>query len=147
MQTRVLVAAALVLGVVIGGAAFVGAWRVSADQRDRADAARARVGQQLHAAQVRSVTLDKRLRRVRVRLSATLVKLRSAERAAAGAGADAARNQQSLAALRQDASKIVSDVAALEAYISATPNQALDGGFLRSQLAYLAAAARRLKTR
>jgi hypothetical protein len=147
MQTRVLVASALVLGIVIGGAVFVGAWRVSADQRDRADAARARVDRRLHDAQARSVTLGRKLHGVRIRLSTTLVKLRRAEREAAGAGAVAARDQESLAALRHDASKVVSDVAALEAYVSATPSQALDAGFLHSQLAYLAAAARKLQAR
>jgi hypothetical protein len=147
MQTRVLVVSALVLGIVIGGAVFVGAWRVSADQRDRADAARVRVDRQLQDAQTRSVTLARQLHSVRIRLSTTLVKLRRAEHEAAGAGAVAARNQESLAALRHEASKVVSDAAALEAYVAATPSQALDSGFLHTQLAYLAAAARRLQTR
>jgi hypothetical protein len=148
------VGAAFVLGLVLGAIAFVGAWRVSAGQGDRANAARALADHRLHKSQVRSATLSKKLHRVRGSLSAALVqerqlkaKLRSAERRAAGAGSEAARDQQALAALRHDASKVVSDVAALEAYLRTTPSQSLDGGFLLSQLEYLSAAAHRLQSR
>jgi hypothetical protein len=105
-------------------------------------------------AQAHSATLSKQLRRTRSRLAVAVKRerqlkaaVRNAESRAAGAGSQAARDEATLAALRHDAAKVTSDVAALQAYVSATPNQSLDGGFLRSQLSYLAAAARRLRSR
>jgi hypothetical protein len=153
VQTWVLVASALALGFVLGGAAFVGVWRSTATRGDRADAARAIAARHLRDAQARSAALSTKLHRAKVELASTRrqekhlkVKLRSAVRQASLASQQAASDRTSLLALRHRASRVTSYVASLEAYVEATPSQDLDGGYLRSQLVYLSAAARRLQT-
>jgi hypothetical protein len=154
IQTWVLVGSAFVLGLVLGATAFVGAWRVSARQGDRANAARALADHRLHEAQTRSATLSRRLHRAKAGLAVARRKerqlrvvSRNAARQASRSGWQAARDEKELLALRHQASKVTSDAAALEAYVRATPSQALDGGFLLTQLQYLSAAARRLQAR
>ena len=152
LQTWALVTSAFVLGLALGAAAFVGAWRVSASRGDNADSARAVAVHRLHDVKTRSAALRERLDRIKSDLSAALVqerrlsvKLKNAERQAARSSSEAARDQASLATLRQRAAKVGSDVAALEAYVRGTPNAALDSGFLLTQLQYLAAVAQRLQ--
>jgi hypothetical protein len=98
------------------------------------------------------VALSRRLHRTRASLSAALarekrlkVELGGAQRQAAASGQEAASEHTRLLTLRHRASTVTSDVAALEAYVRATPTRALDSGFLHSQLAYIYAAARRLQ--
>jgi hypothetical protein len=153
-QTWVLVVSAFVLGLALGAVAMVGAWRSSASRGDEANAARALAARRLHDAQARSAVLSRRLHRTRTSLSAALarekrlkVELRGAERQAAASGQQAAGEQRELLTLRHRASTVTSDVAALEAYVRATPTRALDSGFLQSQLSYIYAAARRLQNR
>jgi len=152
IQTWVLVTSAFVLGLVLGAAAFVGVWRTTARQGDRASAARALADHRLREAQARSATLTRQLQRGKASLSAAQgqrrelkVELRNAVRQAARAGREAASDHRSLLTIQHRASTVTSYVAALEAYVTATPSQALDGGFLRSQLAYLSVAAHRLQ--
>ena len=153
VQTWVLVTSAFVLGLVLGAAAFVGVWRATASENDRADAARALTARQLHAARAQSETLATRLHRVKTQLAATRrdekhlkVQLRSAVEQAAAANGQAAADRASILALRHRAKTVSSYVASLDAYVKSTPSQDLDGYFLRSQLVYLSAAARRLQT-
>jgi septal ring factor EnvC (AmiA/AmiB activator) len=149
----VLVASALLLGFVLGAAAFVGVWRTTDTRRDRADAARAAAARNLHDAQARSAALSTRLHRVKVDLASTrkqkqglTVELRSVKRQAAAATQQAASDRASILTLRHRASTVASYVASLDAYVKATPSSDLDANFLGSQLAYLSAAAHRLQT-
>ena len=152
VQTWVLVVSALVLGLVLGAAAFVGVWRSTATRGDRADAARALAARNLHDARARSAVLSTKLHRAKVQLASARrqekhlkVELRNAVGQASVASQQAASDRTSLATIRHRASRVTSYVASLEAYIEATPSQELDSGYLRSQLVYLSSAARRLQ--
>jgi hypothetical protein len=149
----VLVASAFVLGVVLGAAAFVGFWRTTARQADRADAARALTDGRLRDAEARSARTSKQLHRANTDLSAALkqkqhlkLELRDAVRRSSIARSEAMSDHNRLLAIKHQASIVSSDAVALEAYVTTTPSQALDSGFLRAQLTYLSAAARRLQT-
>ncbi len=72
------------------------------------------------------------------------LELRGAVRRASIASREAASDHSSLLTLRHQALTVSSDAVALETYVTTT--QALDSGFLRAQLTYLVAAARRLQT-
>jgi hypothetical protein len=151
-QTWVLVVSSFVLGLVLGGAAFVGVWRSTASRGDRADAARALADRHVRDARERSAILSKHLHRAKGDLFETLrqrqhlkVELRNAVQQAAVSSQQAASDRSTLLTLRHRASKVASYVASLEAYIEATPSQDLDDAFLRSQLAYLSQAAYRLQ--
>jgi hypothetical protein len=153
MQPWVLVASAFVLGVVLGAAAFVGFWRTTASQADRADAARALADGRLRDADARSVRTSRQLHRAKADLSAALqqkqrlkLDLRNAVRRASIARREAMSDHSSLVRIKHQALTVSSDAVALEAYVTTTPSQALDSGFLRAQLTYLSAAARRLQT-
>jgi hypothetical protein len=153
MQPWVLVASAFVLGVVLGAAAFVGFWRTTASQADRADAARALADGRLRHADARAARMGRQLHGAKVNLSAALsqkrrlkLELRSAERRASVARGEAASDHSRLLTIKHQALTVSSDAVALEAYVTTTPNEALDSGFLRAQLTYLSAAARRLET-
>jgi hypothetical protein len=148
----VLVASAFVLGLVIGAAAFVGVWRTTASQGDRANAARALAAHRLRDAQARSATLSRQLHGTKTNLLAAVrreqqlkLALGNAEHQAARSGRQAANDHSALLRLRHQASTVTSVVAALDAYVRATPTQTLDGGFLRSQVTYLTTAAHRLR--
>jgi hypothetical protein len=152
VQTWVLVASAFVLGLAIGAAVFVGAWRTTASQSDRADAARSLTARNLRDTRARSAALSTKLHRVkgdlastRVREKQLKVKLRKAVRQAGLATQQAASAQAGLATLQHGASRVKSYVASLEGYVEATPSQDLDGGYLRSQLTFLSEAADRLQ--
>jgi hypothetical protein len=152
-QRWVLVASAFVLGLVLGAAAFVGFWRTTARQADRADAARAQADGRLRAADARSATLNKQLHRAKADLSAALqqkqhlkLELRNAVRLSSTARRQATSEHSRLLTLRHQALTVSSDAVALEAYVTTTPSEALDSGFLRAQLTYLTAAARKLQT-
>ena len=151
-QTWVLVVSALVLGLVLGAAAFVGVWRSPATRGDRADAARALAARNLHDTRARSAVLSTKLHRAKVQLASARrqekhleVELRNAVQQASVASQQAASDRTSLATIRHRASRVTSYVASLEAYIEATPSQDIDSGYLRSQLVYLSSAARRLQ--
>jgi hypothetical protein len=153
LQPWVLVASSFVLGLVLGGAAFVGVWRTTASQADRADAARALADGRLHDADARSARMSKQLHGAKADLSAALkqnrqlkLELRSAVRQASVARRAAMSDRSRLATIKHQALTVSSDAVALEAYVTTTPSQALDSGFLRAQLTYLSAAARRLQT-
>jgi uncharacterized protein (DUF3084 family) len=144
---------AFILGVVLGAAAFVGAWRTTASRSDRADAARSLAAHNLRDARARSTALSKKLHRAKVELASTRrqqkhlkVELRHAVRQAGLATQQAASAQTGLATLQHGASRVKSYVASLEGYVEATPSQELDSGYLRSQLTYLSEAADRLQT-
>jgi hypothetical protein len=144
---------AFALGLALGAAAFVGVWQTAASQGDRATAARALAGRRLDDANARSATLSKQLHRAKGDLHSALrqkqrlkVELRRAVHQAALSSQEAAIDRRTLLTLRHRASTVTSDVAALEAYVTATPNQNLDSGFLQTQLVYLSAAAHRLQT-
>jgi len=151
MQTLVLVASSFVLGLVLGAAVFVGIWRTTARHGDRADAARALAERRLNDADARSSRLSKQLQSTKADLSVALrqkkhveLELRGAVRRASIASREAASDHSSLLTLRHQALTVSSDAVALETYVTTT--QALDSGFLRAQLTYLVAAARRLQT-
>jgi hypothetical protein len=153
MQPWVLVASAFVLGVVLGAAAFVGFWKTTARQADRADAARALADGRLRDADARSARLNRQLHRANADLSAALqqkkdlkLQLRSAVRRSSIARREAMSDHSRLLTVRHQASIVSSDAVALEAYVTSTPSQALDSGFLRAQLTYLSAAAHKLQT-
>jgi hypothetical protein len=153
VQTWVLVASALVLGLVLGAAAFVGVWRSTATRSDRADAARATAVHDLRDARARSATLSTKLHRAKGDVAATrqqkqhlAVELRNARRQASVASQQAASDRTQLLTLQHRASTVRSYVASLKAYVEATPSQDLDSAFLQSQLMYLSAAVRRLQT-
>jgi hypothetical protein len=152
-QTWVLVASAFVLGLVLGAAAFVGVWRTTASQSDRATAARAVADRRLSDSNARSASLSRQLHRAKGDLHTTLrqeqhlkVELRRAVHQAALAGRQSASDRTTLLTLRHRASTVTSYVASLDAYVKATPSQDLDSAFLSSQLVYLSAAAHRLQT-
>jgi uncharacterized protein HemX len=151
-QTLVLVVSAFALGLALGAAAFVGVWRTTASRGDRADAARALTVRELHSARARSVRLGTKLKHTKADLAATKrqlrriqTELRNAEGQAAAAGREATSKGAALASLADRASKVRYYVTSLEAYIQNTPSADLDTAFLQSQLAYLAAAVRRLQ--
>lgn len=153
VQTLVLVASAFLLGLVLGAAVFVGVWRTTATRSDRADAARAVAARHLRVARAHSATLSAQLHRANGDLASTKrqqrqlkIELRDAAHQAAVASRQAASDRASLLTLRHRASTVTSYVASLDAYINATSSQGLDSNFLRSQLAYLSAAAHRLQT-
>jgi hypothetical protein len=153
LQPWVLVASAFVLGVVLGAAAFVGFWRTTAQQVDRADAARALADVRLRDAEAHSARTSRQLHRAKVDLSAALkqkkhleLDLRNALRSSSTARRAAVSDHSMLLKVKHQASIVSSDAVALEAYVTTTPSQALDSGFLRAQLTYLSAAARRLQT-
>jgi hypothetical protein len=153
LQPWVLVASAFILGLVLGAAAFVGFWRTTASQADRADAARALADGRVRHADARSARTSKQLHRAKANLSATLrqkrhleLELRSAVRRASIASRAATSDHSRLLTIKHQASIVSSDAVALEAYVTTTPSQALDSGFLRAQLTYLSAAARKLQT-
>ncbi len=150
-QTWILVASAFVLGLVLGASALIGFWRTSTRQSDRADAARAVA---LREANGRSATLTSQLRRMKADLAAavtqrkqTRAELRNALRRATLSAQAASNDRARLSGMLHDASTVKSYVAALDAYLRATPSQSLDSAFLRSQLSYLSAAAERLQKR
>jgi hypothetical protein len=152
-QTWVLVASAFVLGLALGAAVFVGAWRTTADRSDRADAARAVVVRHLDEVRGRSAALSTKLHRAKAQLAATSkakrrldLELRNTVRQGAAARQEAANDRTTLLTVRRRASTVTSYVASLDAYVKATPSQDLDSGFLQSQLTYLSQAARRLQT-
>ena len=153
LQPWVLVASAFVLGLVLGAAAFVGFWRTTASQADRADAARAVADSRLRDADARSARMSKQLHGAEADLSAALkqnrhlkLELRSAVRQASVARRAAMSDRSRLATIKHQALTVSSDAVALEAYVTTTPSQALDSGFLRAQLTYLSEAARKLQT-
>ena len=153
MQPWLLVASAFVLGLVLGAAAFVGFWRTTASQADRADAARAVADSRLRDADARSARMSKQLHGAKAELSAALKKkrqlareLRSAVHQASVARRAAISDHSRLVTIKHDALTVSSDAVALEAYVTTTPSNALDSGFLRAQLTYLSAAARKLQT-
>jgi hypothetical protein len=153
LQPWVLVASSFVLGLVLGGAAFVGVWRTTATQADRADAARALADGRLRDADARSARMSRQLHGARANLSVALrqkrhleLDLRSAVRRASIARREAASDHSRLLTVKHQALTVSSDAVALEAYVTTTPNQALDSGFLLAQLTYLSAAARKLQT-
>jgi hypothetical protein len=147
----VLFASVFVLGLAIGAAIFVGIWRTTARHGDRADAARALAERRLQNADARSARLSKQLQSTKADLSAALMQerhlkrdLRKAVSNASVARREAASDHSTLLTMRHQATTVASDAVALEAYVTNT--QALDSGFLRAQLAYLTAAARKLQT-
>jgi hypothetical protein len=149
----VLVASAFILGLVLGAAAFVGFWRTTASQADRADAARALADGRVRHADARSARTSKQLHRANTDLSAALkqkqhlkLELRNAVRLSSTASRQATSEHSRLVTLRHQALTVSSDAVALEAYVTTTPSEALDSGFLRAQLTYLTAAARKLQT-
>jgi hypothetical protein len=153
VQPWVLVASAVVLGLVLGAAAFVGFWRTTASQADRADAARVLADGRLHDADARSARLSKQLHGAKGDLSAALkqkrqleLELRSAVHRASLARRQATSDHSRLLTIKHQALTVSSDAVALEAYVTSTPSNALDSGFLRAQLTYLSAAARKLQT-
>jgi hypothetical protein len=153
MQPWLLVASAFVLGLVLGAAAFVGFWRTTASQADRADAARAVSDSRLRDADARSAKLSKQLHGAKTDLSAALkqkrqleLELRTAVHRASLAGRQATSEHSRLLTIKHQALTVSSDAVALEAYVTTTPSNALDSGFLRAQLTYLSAAARKLQT-
>jgi len=153
VQPWVLVASAFVLGLVLGAAAFVGFWRTTASQADRADAARAVADSRLRDADARSARMSKQLHGAKADLSAALkqkrqleLELRSAVHRASLARRQATSEHSRLLTINHQALKVSTDAVALEAYVTTTPSNALDSGFLRAQLTYLSAAARKLQT-
>jgi hypothetical protein len=97
------------------------------------------MGRQLHGAKVNLSAALSQKRRLKL-------ELRSAERRASVARGEAASDHSRLLTIKHQALTVSSDAVALEAYVTTTPNEALDSGFLRAQLTYLSAAARRLET-
>jgi hypothetical protein len=153
LQPWVLVASAFVLGLVLGAAAFVGFWRTTARQADRADAARAVTDGRLRDADARFARTSKQLHGVKTDLSAALqqkkqlkLELRNALRRSSIASREAMSDRSRLLTIKHQALTVSSDAVALEAYVTTTPSNALDSGFLRAQLTYLSAAARKLQT-
>ena len=151
-QTLVLAGCAFVLGLALSAAAFVGVWRTTARQSDRSSAQRAQADHRLHETLARSATLSLQLQQTEASLLAARgeerqlkLELRNTARQATVSRQEAAIDRRRLGTLRQRAGTVTSDVASLEAYVATTPSQALDSGFLRSQLAYVSAAARRLQ--
>ena len=151
-QIAVLAGCAFVLGLALSAAAFVGVWQTTARQSDRSSAQRALADSRLRDALARSATLSLQLQHTKASLLSARgdrrqlkLELGTATRQAAVSRQDAAVDRTRLATLRQRAAAVTSDVAALEGYVATTPSQALDSGFLRSQLEYVAAAARRLQ--
>ena len=151
-QILVLAGCAFVLGLALSAAAFVGVWRTTARQSDRSSAQRALADHRLRETLARSATLNLQLQRTKASLLAARseerqlrLELRNTAHGATVSRREAATDRKRLDTLRQRAVTVTSDVAALEGYVATTPSQALDSGFLRSQLAYVAAAARRLQ--
>jgi len=151
-QTVILAGCAFVLGLALSAAAFVGVWQTTARQSDRSSAQRALADSRLRDALARSATFSLQLQQTKASLLSARgekrqlkLELGSATRQAAVSRQEAAVDRTRLATLRQRAVAVTSDVSALEGYVATTPSQALDSGFLRSQLEYVAAAARRLE--
>jgi septal ring factor EnvC (AmiA/AmiB activator) len=152
IETWVLLACAFVLGLAVAAAAFVGVWRTEARHGDSADAARAVTARRLVAA-----TGD--LKHLRAKLSAAEAKLAKARRDVRTGKATLAQTRAELGrsaatvasvrdrapALTQQTSVLISDLAALQAYLSKTPGGAVDQGFVHSQLVYIAGVADRLQ--
>lgn len=94
----------------------------------------ATLSRRLHSVEAKLVAVSRQRHQLELALSNSLAKSnRSAQLASS--------EQRTLIAFRHRAAAVNSDLVSLEAYVRSTPAQALDSGFLQSQLAYLAKAA------
>jgi septal ring factor EnvC (AmiA/AmiB activator) len=152
IETWALLACAFVLGLAVAAAAFVGIWRSAARQGDHANAARAVTARRLAATTGELKLLASSLQSSKTKLArarrelrigkATLARSR-AELGSRAAAAAVVRRQAPL--LTQQTSLLISDLAALRAYLAKTPGAAVDHGFVQSQLVYIAGVAARLQ--
>jgi hypothetical protein len=152
IETWVLLACAFVLGLAIAAAAFVGVWRSEARHGDSADAARAVTARRLAATTSDLKLLTGRLSAAKAQLARDRRQLRTGKTTLAQTRAELGKRAATVAAVRRQAplltqqtSVLISDLAALQAYLSKTPGGAVDQGFVHSQLVYIAGVAARLQ--
>jgi hypothetical protein len=152
-----LVASAFLLGGVLSALIFVGVWRHTAAEGDRARQAQAGTRHALHAAQGALAVSERRLVASRAamrtleagnaRMTRELATLRKVD---AGAGASLRARLQSVAvdadALTHNSAKVEAAVSTLRDYIRNSSATEIDPAFLAAQIQYLAGANERAKT-
>jgi septal ring factor EnvC (AmiA/AmiB activator) len=146
----VLMISALLLGAVLTSLLFVGIWRHTAADGERARAAQLAGTQQLHATQRKLAAVEAELASDR----AALARIRAGRTAAAAELATLRRLHRSVerslgpplqgltgttGALAHDTSALRSEIAALRAYLASASPAGVDMGFLDTQIKYLAA--------
>jgi septal ring factor EnvC (AmiA/AmiB activator) len=152
VETWVLLTCAFLLGLAVAAAAFVGVWRSEARHGDSVDAARALTARRLAATSGELKHLGASLRISQAKLAKARRELRTGKTELAQTRTQLGRSAATAAAvgrqapvLGQQASTLISDLAALRAYLAKTPSGSVDHGFVQSQLVYIAGVAERLQ--
>jgi chromosome segregation ATPase len=146
----VLMISALLLGGVLTSLLFVGIWRHTAADGERARAAQAAGRQQLHAMQGKLATVEGELasnqaalakaRVARAAASAELTRLRRVHRSVERSlGSSLQGLTGTTGTLAHDTSALRSEIAALRAYLSSASPTGADSGYLDAQIKYLVA--------
>jgi hypothetical protein len=151
-----LVASAFLLGGVLSALLFVGVWRHTAAEGDRARQAQTDTRQALHAAQAALAVSERRLVASRVALrkleagnARTTRDLAALRKVDAVAGASLRSHLQTIAvdadALTHNSAKLEAAIATLTGYIRNSSPAEIDPAFLAAQVQYLAGANARAK--